>query len=402
MDSSELDAYLADCRHLVLQEIGDVIPQNGRYRSVLYDLMLDYPLRSAKALRPALCIATCRALGGRLESVLRSAAVLELYHNAFLIHDDVEDGSETRRGSPTLHRMHGVPIAVNVGDAMLALALQPLLDNMCTLGMGKALRILQAVARMARESAEGQAIELDWIHHWRWQLDDAEYIRMVYKKTSWYTFITPMVIGGLVAGIGGPHLVTLRKFGSLLGVAFQMQDDILNLTAERASYGKEIGGDLWEGKHTLVLLHTMRCANPRQRSKAQEILGKRRPAAPPPRSANGGDSVPPTERPYASLASLLTELEERRELTPTGRQALENALATSWSQTNSEMKTPEDIQFLLGLIDEYGSTDYAREVARRWALKAQAMLASTSGWLEASVHREFLEGLVEFVVRRDH
>ena len=90
---------------------------------------MEYPLREAKGLRPALCIATCRALGGSLEAVLPSAAVLELYHNAFLIHDDVEDGSERRRGMPTLHRDHGAPIAINVGDAMLGLALSPLLDN---------------------------------------------------------------------------------------------------------------------------------------------------------------------------------------------------------------------------------------------------------------------------------
>ena len=86
---------------------------------MLFNLMLDYPLRDAKALRPALCIATCRALGGQLEEVLPSAAVLEFFHNAFLIHDDIEDQSELRRGAPTLHYAHGVPIAVNVGDAML-------------------------------------------------------------------------------------------------------------------------------------------------------------------------------------------------------------------------------------------------------------------------------------------
>src|SRR6185503_211786 len=128
--------------------------------SILYDLVMDYPLRPAKALRPSLCIATCRALGGMLEAVLPSAAVLELYHNAFLIHDDIEDDSVKRRGGDTLHLAYGVPIAINVGDTMLAMALDPLLDNMRLVGMGKALRVLRTVSRMARESAEGQAIEL--------------------------------------------------------------------------------------------------------------------------------------------------------------------------------------------------------------------------------------------------
>src|SRR5512143_1787595 len=171
MSPAEIDAYLADCRHLALQEIQEIIPRDGRCRSVLYDLVLDYPLRAAKALRPALCIATCRALGGRLEAVVRSAAVIELYHNAFLVHDDVEDGSEKRRDLPTLPAVHGAPIAVNVGDAMLALSLWPLLENMQALGLGQALRILQVVARMAQESAEGQALELDWVRRAHWQLN---------------------------------------------------------------------------------------------------------------------------------------------------------------------------------------------------------------------------------------
>ena len=148
MDPSEFEGYLAECRNLTLAAIREIVPRDARSRSSLYDLILDYPLRQAKALRPALCIATCCALGGRLECVLRSAAVLELYHNAFLIHDDVEDGSEQRREAPTLHCKHGIPIAVNVGDAMLALTLQPLLDNMATVGLGKALRILQVIARI--------------------------------------------------------------------------------------------------------------------------------------------------------------------------------------------------------------------------------------------------------------
>lgn len=157
MSPAQVEAYLADCRRLTVEEIRGIVPRNGRYRSVLYDLMLDYPLREGKALRPALAMATCRALGGPLEPVLRSAAVLELYHNAFLIHDDVEDGSESRRDRPTLHRIHGTPVAVNVGDAMLALALEPLLDNMRLLGLGKALRILMTVARMPASRPRGRA-----------------------------------------------------------------------------------------------------------------------------------------------------------------------------------------------------------------------------------------------------
>src|SRR5262245_6124293 len=163
-----LAEYLDECRGLVQEEIRRIVPADRRRGAVLYELIFDYPLRDAKGLRPSLCIATCRALGGKLEAVLRSAAVLELYHNAFLIHDDIEDESLMRRGGPTLHRVHGVPIAVNVGDAMLALSLQPLLDNIGVIGLGPSLRVLSAVARMTRESGEGQALELSWVRRGAW------------------------------------------------------------------------------------------------------------------------------------------------------------------------------------------------------------------------------------------
>src|SRR5262245_5657437 len=275
----EFGAYLEESRHIVVGEIQRFVPRRGRLSPVLYDLVLDYPLRSAKALRPALCIATCRALGGRLEAVLRSAAVIELYHNAFLVHDDVEDQSEKRRDKPTLSAVHGAPIAVNVGDAMLALSLYPLLENMNTLGLGQALRILQVVARMARESAEGQALELDWVRRVHWQLSDADYIRMILKKTSWYSFVTPMLIGAIVAGIHARRLATLRAFAICVGIGFQIQDDILNVTADEAVYGKEIDGDLWEGKHTLILLHALRRATADERERALAVLAKARPGA---------------------------------------------------------------------------------------------------------------------------
>jgi geranylgeranyl diphosphate synthase type II len=214
MHEGQLLEYMDECRELVVAEIRDILPKTDRYRSVLYDLILDYPLREAKAIRPSLCVATCRGLGGRMEAVLRSAAVLEFYHNAFLVHDDVEDGSEFRRDLPTLHRTHGVPIAVNVGDAMLALALEPLLENMASLGLGKAIRVLQLVGRMARETAEGQALELGWIRTREWTLTDTDYLRMVYKKTSWYTFVAPMLAGAIVAGAEPACLLALRKFAA--------------------------------------------------------------------------------------------------------------------------------------------------------------------------------------------
>lgn len=391
LTESELGQYLADCRSLVIDEIRRIVPADSPFGPILYDLMMEYPLRSAKALRPAICIATCRALGGRLEPVLPTAAVLELYHNAFLIHDDVEDLSEKRRDQPTLHETWGMPIAVNVGDAMLALALAPLLDNMRLLGMGKALRILQAVATMSRESAEGQAIELHWVREAHFDQRDEDYERMVEKKTSFYSFVTPAAIGAIIAEAEPSHIDELTRFAKLVGVAFQIQDDILNVAADEARYGKEIGGDLWEGKHTLILLHALRSATPIERERACAILRKSRPR---PSAASTLTEVGQIER-------VMLELARSGDLSGVAASALSAAIDGVRFRLTSGEKTREDVSFLMDLIQRYRSVEYARGVALARAHDAARVLAESCSWLRASVHRSFLEGLVEYVIHRD-
>ena len=111
---------------------------------------------------------------------------------------------------------------------------------------------------MMQESLEGQAMELGWIRDNRCDLDDRDYLRMVLKKTCWYSFIQPCRIGALIATRDGLNLDRFNRFGYFLGAAFQIQDDLLNLTGDEDRYGKEIGGDLLEGKRTLMLLHLFR------------------------------------------------------------------------------------------------------------------------------------------------
>jgi geranylgeranyl diphosphate synthase type II len=349
--SDVVSSYLEDCRRRVLDEIRRLVPASARHGGLLYELMLDYPLRHGKALRPALCIAACRLLGGHVESVLRSAAVLELYHNAFLIHDDLEDGSERRRNEATLHELHGVPIAVNVGDGMLALTLEPLLRNIELVGLGRALRILETVARMARESAEGQMMELEWVRRGCFTPSDRDYVRMVYKKTCWYTFLAPLSVGAIAAGADAEAIATLRRVATPLGIAFQIQDDVLNLIGDPRRYGKEIDGDLWEGKHTLVLIHAVQEAPPAERERLLAILRKRRPP-----SDGVGDP--------------------------------------RW-------RTAEDVALLRERIVRSGAVDYAIGCSDRHASRARRSFESAAKSWAPSVHRDFLAGLVDFVVKRE-
>ncbi|MEO8180981.1 MAG: polyprenyl synthetase family protein [Deltaproteobacteria bacterium] len=385
MSEVDLKGYLEQARELALSEIRSLIPRDEQARRSLYDLVLDYPLREAKGLRPALCIAACRALGGQLQAVAPSAAVLELYHNAFLIHDDIEDQSELRRGKPTLHLQHGVPIAVNVGDAMLALALQPLLDNTRLLGLGRSLRILQSVAHMVTLSVEGQALELDWIAACNWDVSDSDYCEMVVKKTGWYSFITPVLVGAIAAGAPSQGMARLADFARSLSVGFQIQDDILNLEQGRGEYGKEFAGDLWEGKRTLILLHALREATPEERWAAEVTLRKPRPL-----------TALATKR-AEGLAECIDRLVAEGQLSARGREVLQAAVLVG---EPPQVKQPREVDQLLCLIQKYGSVHYARQCARRWVDQAAAALGEWSRPLEDSQHLRFLFGVLSYVVAR--
>jgi geranylgeranyl diphosphate synthase type II len=380
MSAWTLDDYLAECKQACDEEIRRLFSPCEGSPSGLFELILDYPMRGGKALRPTLSIATCLGLGGPIDAILPTAATLELYHNAFLIHDDIEDDSWWRRGRPTLHVDHGIPIAVNVGDAMLSLSLQPLLDNVERVGLGPALRILRAIAVMTRRTVEGQALELDWVRANTWRLDDADYLAMVELKTSWYSFITPLRVGAIAGGAGDDQLAPLEFLGRHLGAAFQITDDLLNLRADPQDYGKEIGGDLWEGKRTLMLLHTLRSTGQADQRHALRILAKCR----------------PTARSERRLGALLDQLTACGELSGAGRLRLKSRLD---GLEPAEPKNLDDVRWLYELLHRTGSLDHARAVAARHADQAGALLDGLD-WFPASQHRDVLTRLVDYVHER--
>ncbi len=347
-DAALVDRVLADSRQAVLGELESLIAERRRTGyGPLYDLLADYPFREGKGLRPAICLAACRAAGGRTEQAVLSATALELFHNAFLVHDDIEDQSEFRRGRVTLVREHGVPIAINVGDATNVLALAPLLGNTQRVGVRKALLVLREVERMARESAEGQAIELSWIADENFDLTDRDYVRMAYKKTCWYTVIAPLRIGAICGSAPGPlapldeELLSLVRLGFYTGIAFQIHDDLLNLVADEAAYGKEIGGDLREGKRTVMLLHFVRTSPARERQRALRILVKPR----------------------------------RR-------------------------KTDAEVAWLLEAMTAHGSIAYGRKLAKEYSLRALEVDGQGIPVFTESDDRRFLREMLHYVIDR--
>jgi geranylgeranyl diphosphate synthase type II len=337
---SPFERRLIRYRDLTTRTLLALIPDAGPRH--LYDLIASYPRRMGKGLRAALCLATCDALGGSEQQVLNSAVAIELFHNAFLVIDDVQDQSLRRRGEPTLHEEHGIGIAVNVGNGTNLMALQRLMANREILGPELSYRVLEETERMMRHSLEGQALELGWIRDNDCEIDETDYLQMCLKKTSWYSFIYPLRVGGLIATGGAMDIDRFCRFGWYFGAAFQIQDDILNLTGRYSRYGKETRGDLWEGKRTLMLVHLLKHCAPKERRQLKRFLAKSR-----------GERV------------------------------------------------QEEIAWLYGLMRRHGSIEFARKTARQ--LSGAALMEGLTAFRNVpdSESKQFILDMVLYVVRRD-
>jgi geranylgeranyl diphosphate synthase type II len=273
---SDLRDTMLNCKTRVRDEISAIIPDREP-KSALYDLIREYPKREGKGLRPTLTIASCCALGGQSQDAVRVAAAIELFHNGFLVHDDIADESTHRRGEPTLHTAYGVGLAVNTGDAMNLMAVDAILSNLPTLGLGRTLGLIHEIMHMCRETVEGQAVELGWIRDGIVPTRDEDYFMMSTKKTGWYTCISPCRLGAVCAGETSPErLDQFNEAFRLIGIAFQIQDDVLNLQGEESLYGKERLGDLLEGKRTVMMIHLFRTVDPITRRRLEEICRRPR------------------------------------------------------------------------------------------------------------------------------
>jgi geranylgeranyl diphosphate synthase, type II len=341
MEDVFMKNILAEYAGHALKGINHFIPDKEP-RKYLYDLIGDYPHRGGKGFRPGLCIAACKAYGGPLERVLYSAISLELLHNAFLVHDDIEDNSNFRRNKPTMHQYNNAAIAINVGDAMNALSLKPLLMNKAILGPALSMKVIAEVEHMVMQSVEGQAIELGWRKDNICELQDADYLRMILKKTCWYTCIHPLRIGALIGSNGKEDLGQFNRFGYYMGTAFQIQDDILNVVGLENKYGKEIGGDLAEGKRTVMLIHLLNNCSKAENKKLTNFLAE--------------------------------------------------------TQTN----TDEMVTWIMKLMRRYKSIDYARKTAKYMAGGALKEFYTIFSKLPDSKDKKFIETLIIYMINRDY
>jgi len=278
-DATELVAVvedrLRDVAQTVRRSMLDAMP-DGEPVQWLYGPMREYPSRPGKALRPALCLSAGRAFGGNPDDLLGIAVAIELLHNAFLVHDDIADGSEMRRGRPTLAASHGLAAALNAGDGLAIVANQVLRRAIRRLDRDLADLVMAEFDTMAMRTLEGQATEVGWQFDNVESLGPEDYLELIMHKTCWYTTIHPLRVGAMVASGGTADLNPLVRFGFHFGAAFQIRDDLLNLVGDARVYGKEILGDLYEGKRTLTLVHLMEAARGPDRALVSDYLHRKR------------------------------------------------------------------------------------------------------------------------------
>ena len=207
-----------------------------------------------KRLRPALHLMASAAAGFTGEARFELAAVIEFIHTATLLHDDVVDESELRRGRETANAAFGNAASVLVGDFLYSRAFQMMVTV-------KSMRVMEVMAEATNTIAEGEVLQLLNIHDP--QVDEARYLEVIHRKTA-KLFQAAARLAGVMARVPPEIEQGLADYGTHLGTAFQLVDDVLDYSGEAAAIGKNIGDDLAEGKPTLPLIYAMRTGTPAQ------------------------------------------------------------------------------------------------------------------------------------------
>ncbi len=279
-----------------------------------------------KRIRPSLLLLAARSLGYSGRSMIRLGAVVEMVHTATLVHDDIIDAADTRRGRPSTNRTWGNSKCVLAGDWLYMQAFR------VALGEGS-FRVLDLLIGLTQQMVEGELLQMESLGH---AISEPEYKDLIYRKTA-CLFEVSMRLGAVLAGASREVEDALGNYGRDLGLAFQIVDDVLDLTASEDVLGKPVASDLREGKATLAVIHTL----------------------------NNGST--PAER-----AAIQTVLRER----------------------NFDQVSPAEI---LRILHRNQSVHYAMQTAFRLAAAAQAALAV----LPDSEYKRALQWMPEFVVARE-
>jgi len=249
---NEIEVSLSTIDPLTLREASDHLIKAG-----------------GKKLRPVLVLLSSEAVGGRTQDALKTAASMELIHTFSLIHDDIMDRDKMRRGKPSVHMLWGEPMAILAGDTLFSKAFETVLETDTEIDPERVVEALKTVADSCIKICEGQALDISF--EGKLDVKEDEYLTMIYKKTA--ALISAATRAGAILGGGTEEQVeSLSEYGRLIGLAFQIQDDYLDVVSDEEDIGKPVGSDIVEGKMTLMVVHTLANASKEDKKKLISIL----------------------------------------------------------------------------------------------------------------------------------
>ncbi len=282
-----------------------------------YEMVRDYVDRKGKYGRAMLVVLWNALYGGSIEEAILPASAMQTSEDWILMHDDWEDKAETRRGKPSAHVLYGDDMAVNAGDALHMIdwkIAEDAMENLNNFKPGIGNTFFNKFYEMLLTTAEGQYLDMSLTK--RKSITDftqEDYLNSIHAKTAYYSVYGPMQFGAITANADVKRVDRIREYGEKLGNAFQIKDDILDVTSDEKTIGKSVRNDIKEGVKTIILWHFVQNASESDLQKAEKIYAK-----------------------------------------------------------NRSDKTSEEIEFIADKFRQYGSVDYAEQTAKKMAEESLA------------------------------
>lgn len=239
-----LGSYSEDVIKTIEEDLSVITPNNLGEASVYLTKA------GGKMLRPALSLIVSEAVGGNRESALKTGAAIELIHTFSLIHDDIMDDDDMRRGMPSVHKVWGEDVAILAGDTLFSKAFEMIITSKNTTSEQNN-KALATVADACVKICEGQALDMGFEE--RFDVCEDEYLEMIFKKTG-ALIAAATKAGAIMGGADDEVIDAMYEYGRLIGLAFQIQDDYLDLASDEETLGKPIGSDIGKGKMTIIAI----------------------------------------------------------------------------------------------------------------------------------------------------
>jgi geranylgeranyl diphosphate synthase type II len=258
----EIQSLISIEIHKEIERINSTEPKN-LYEPIAYALSM-----GGKRLRPAMVLLGCNLFSDNIEKAYPAAIAVEVFHNFTLLHDDIMDRAEMRRNTLSVYKKYNENIAILSGDAMSILAYQYLLKN----NSPESAQMLQLFSRTALEVCEGQQLDMDFEN--TMDVSIAQYLKMIELKTA-VLLACSLKLGAMSSNAPEESANLLYSFGLNLGIAFQLQDDLLDVYADQNTFGKKIGGDIVSNKKTFLLLKALELSDNQTKSQLQDWITRK-------------------------------------------------------------------------------------------------------------------------------